>query len=276
MRLIRECVLPHWRIVSISVGAMLVSAATAGAMPFLLQRVGDDVFVAKNATLSSCCRLLIVAAVVVRAARTGSRRLPKARSAPRSSRTSAIRMFDTIAAADLAWIQGIHSGRFVSAFVSDSATVDRAATRVLIGLFKNGAELVFLIGAMFYMDWRLSLVVLIGAPLAILNLGRQRKRIGTAAGRALREAGDLNSMLTQTLQSMRVVKAYGQEANEARAPAPDRAQHAQILHEGHPHARGRRPVLGDARSASASPRACSTAAGRASTATSRSASSWAS
>jgi subfamily B ATP-binding cassette protein MsbA len=75
---------------------------------------------------------------------------------------------------------------------------------------------VFLLGAMFYMDWRLSLFVLIAAPLAVVNLGKQRSKIRLAAGRGMKEASELNSMLTQTLQSMRVVKAYGQEANEAR------------------------------------------------------------
>jgi subfamily B ATP-binding cassette protein MsbA len=126
------------------------------------------------------------------------------------------RMFDTIAAADLAWIQGHHSGRFVSTFINDAAIIDRSATRVMVGLFRNGMSAVFLLGAMFYMDWRLSLFVLVAAPLAVLSLGRQRTRIRRASGRGLKEHNELNSMLTQTLQSMRVVKAYGQEAHETR------------------------------------------------------------
>ena len=65
-------------------------------------------------------------------------------------------MFDTIAAADLAWLQRTHSGRFVSAFVNDALIVDRAATKVLTALFKNVLSVVFLLGAMFYMDWRLT------------------------------------------------------------------------------------------------------------------------
>jgi subfamily B ATP-binding cassette protein MsbA len=56
---------------------------------------------------------------------------------------------------------------------------------------------------------------LIGAPLAISNLGRQKQRIRASSGRSIQESGNLNSLLTQTLQSMRVVKAYGQEIREA-------------------------------------------------------------
>ncbi len=216
VRLLRECLLPRWPIVTISIGAMIVSAATAGVVPFILQRVGDDVFVAKNATLVFVLPALLVAAVLVRAVTDWATTVAEASLGTKIVAELRYRMFDTIAAADLAWIQGNHSGRFVSTFINDAAVIDRAATRVMIGLFRNAMSAVFLLGAMFYMDWRLSLFVLIGAPLAVLNLGKQRKRIRRASGRTLRESGELSSMLTQTLQSMRVVKAYGQEANEAR------------------------------------------------------------
>jgi subfamily B ATP-binding cassette protein MsbA len=215
-RLIRECIAPHWALVAISVGAMIVAAATAGAVPFVLQKVGDDVFVAKNATYVVLLPALLVVAVLIRAISDWVSTVAEASLGTKIVAELRFRMFDTIAAADLAWIQGNHSGRFVSTFLGDTGTIDRAATRVMVGLFRNGMSALFLLGAMFYMDWRLSLFVLFAAPLAILNLGKQRGRIRRASGRGIREASELNSMLTQTLQSMRVVKAYGQEANETK------------------------------------------------------------
>ena len=214
-RLFRECLLPHWRIVSIAIGSMVVSAATAGVVPFVLQRVGDDVFVKKDPSYVFLLPALLVLAVVVRAVSDWISTVAESSVGTKIVAELRYRMFDTIAAADLAWIQGNHSGRFVSTFVSDAAIVDRSATRVMVGLFRNGMSAVFLLGAMFYMDWRLSLFVLVGAPIAVFNLGKQRRRVRSASGRGLKESGELNSMLTQTLQSMRVVKAYGQEANEA-------------------------------------------------------------
>lgn len=215
-RLARECVAPHWVNLAISVGTMVIGAATAGVVPFVLQRVGDDVFVAKNAAYVFVLPALLVAAVVVRAVTDWVSTVAEASLGTKIVAELRYRMFDTVAAADLAWVQGNHSGRFVSTFVTDAQVVDRSATRVMVSLFRNGLSAVFLMGAMFYMDWRLSLFVLIGAPLAVLNLGKQRKRIRRASGRGLKEASELSSMLTQTLQSMRVVKAYGQEAHETR------------------------------------------------------------
>jgi subfamily B ATP-binding cassette protein MsbA len=216
IRLLRECVLPHWPIVAISIATMLVSAATAGVVPFVLKRVGDDLFVAKDATLVFVLPAVLVAAVLIRAVTDWISTVAEASLGTKIRRRLRFRLFDTIAAADLAWIQGSHSGRFVATFINDTTTIDRAATKVMVGFFRNGAGAILLLAAMFYMDWRLSLFVLIGAPLAILNLGKQRTKLRRYSGRGLKQYGELNSMLTQTLQSMRVVKAYGQEANEAR------------------------------------------------------------
>ncbi len=213
-RLVVECFWPHRRVLAFTAICMVFTAATAAAVPFLLQRIGDDVFVAKDETL---VYVLPILAVVLISVRAGASWLTSVAEGSLSTKIVAdlrVRMFDTIAAADLAWIQGFHSGRFVSAFVHDVPTIDRAGTSAMLRMVKSALTVTGLLGAMFYMDWRLSLLVLIGAPVAIINLGKQKRRIRRAAGQTLQEAGHLNSMLTQTLVGMRVVKAYGQEANE--------------------------------------------------------------
>ena len=219
----------------------------SGATPFLLQRVGDDVFVKKSEALLYVLPLLMVAAVVVRSIAEWIATVAESSVGTRIVAEIRIRMFDTIASADLAWIQGVHSGRFVSTVVSDSGAVDRAANRVLVGIFKNGASIVFLMGAMFYMDWRLSLIVLIGAPPRDLQSRtaaeedtQGRRPHAAPAGRSEQRA-DPDPASHARGQGLRPGGKRGG------APAPGRVQPAQILHEGHPHAGGRRPVLGDSR-----------------------------
>src|SRR5436190_20914838 len=140
---------------------MVIGAATAGLVPFVLQRVGADVFVAQHAAYVFVLPALLVAAVVVRAVTDWVSTVAEASLGTKIVAELRYRMFDTVAAADLAWVLGNHSGRFVSTFVTDAQVVDRSATRVMVGLFRNGLSAVFLMGAMFYMDWRLSLFVLV-------------------------------------------------------------------------------------------------------------------
>ena len=215
-RLIREAVAPNWKTVLVMVCAIAVLATTGGALPFLLQRVADDVFVGKDAGLLLVLPAAILVIMVVRAGADWVSSVTEASLGTKIVADLRLRMFDTIAAADLAWLQRTHSGRFVSAFVNDTTIVDRAGARVLITIVKHGLTVLVLVGAMFYMDPILSIIVLLGAPVIVVHLGKQRRRIRSSVKRSLQEAGDLGSMLTQTLQSIRVVKAYGQEGTEAK------------------------------------------------------------
>ena len=214
-RLVREAMLPNWKTVLVMIAAILAVAATGGALPFLLQRVADDVFVGKDPSLLVILPAAILVIMALRAAADWGATVGEASLGTKIVADLRLRMFDTIAAADLAWLQRTHSGRFVSAFVTDTAIVDRAGARVLITIVKQGLSVLILVGAMVYMDPTLSAIVLLGVPVVAVHLGRQRRRIRRSVKRSLQESGDLGSMLTQTIQSIRVVKAYGQEASEA-------------------------------------------------------------
>ncbi|HYI27815.1 MAG TPA: ABC transporter transmembrane domain-containing protein, partial [Bradyrhizobium sp.] len=193
---------------------MVIMAASSGALPFLIQKVADEIFVARNERLLFILPAAILVLMCVRAIADWVATVADAWIGTHVVAELRLRMFGTLAHADLGWLQATHSGRFVSAFVTDAPIVDRAGTKTLTSLLKNGLSVLFLVGAMIYLDWRLSLLVMAGMPIVMLNLGRQRIRIRRSVKRSLEESGDLGSMLTQTLQSMRVVKAYRQEEHE--------------------------------------------------------------
>jgi ATP-binding cassette, subfamily B, bacterial MsbA len=215
-RIFGECIKPHWRLFALSAGSMTITSATSGVLPLLLQRIGDDVFVSKNERLLVFLPVLLLIVVTVRALCGWLSAVADASLGSKVVAELRFRMFDTIAAADLAWIQGHASGRFVSACLGDTSSVNTAGSRVITGIFQNGLTVIFLLCSMFYLDWRLTFVVLLGAPFALVNLSRQKKRIKLATGKQFQEAGVLSGRLTQILQSMRVVKAYGQEETETR------------------------------------------------------------
>ncbi len=214
-RLVREFIAPHWRVLAVGLSAMIFVAATTGALPYLMKLVADEILEGKNEALLYTLPLVILVVMTLRAIADWISRVADAWLGNRVIADLRIRMFDVLAYADLSWIQDTHSGRYVSAFVNDVPIVDRAGAKPLTALVKNGLSTVFLMGMMFYMDWKLSILTIVGMPIALIFLRRQKKRIKTASRKSLREAGDFGSLLTQTIQGIRVVKAYGQEDAEA-------------------------------------------------------------
>ena len=94
-----------------------------------------------------------------------------------------------------------------------------AAANVLGGIGKDAITVVFLVAVMFYQDWVLALVSFFVFPLAIhpiVGIGRRMRRV---AANTQAEIGQLTTLLSQTFQGARHVKAYGMEAYEERRAA---------------------------------------------------------
>lgn len=225
-RIWREHLRPNWRLLLLSAVAMLFSAATTAAIPTLLRVSVDDIFVGKD---SSLVLTLTVLVLIVTFFKSMSEYVSKVAIAFLGTRFAAnlrIRMFERIAHADLNWIESIHSGRFLSSFLNDINQITSTAGLIIVGLGQNLMKVVFLGGYLFYLDWRLALVIMTTMPLAVMSMKRQRKKMRKSARKTMQETGDLSALIVQTLRSLRIVRAYGQEAKEiARATSTiNRAQ----------------------------------------------------
>ena len=66
-RIWREHLRPRLGLLLIASAAMLLTAATTGAIPFLIQRTADDVFVGKKAEMVYLITAAIVVVTVVKA-----------------------------------------------------------------------------------------------------------------------------------------------------------------------------------------------------------------
>ena len=77
-------------------------------------------------------------------------------------------------------------------------------------------NVVVALGCAFWLNWRLTLIGLVGAPAIILLLRSLGKRIRHASGRALVRRGQMSSTMRESLQNIRVVKAHGAEGYERR------------------------------------------------------------
>jgi len=218
VRIWREHLRPRIGLLLLASFAMLLTAATTGAIPFLIQRTADDVFVAKNEQMVYWITAAIVIVTVVKAIAEYVADVTVAYLGHRFVADLRIQMFARLARADLNWIQTVHSGRLLSGFLNDATLIRQTASRSLVTLGENYLKVVILVATMFYMDPRFSILILIFMPFAWIVLSRQRRKMRRSTTKSLQETGDLSALITQTLRGMRIVRAYRQEnREEARA-----------------------------------------------------------
>ena len=214
MRIWREHLRPRFALLLLASLAMILTAATTGAIPFIIQKTADDVFVAKNQEMVYWVTAAIVIVTIIKAIAEYVADVTVAYLGHRFIADLRISMFSKLARADLSFIQTVHSGRLLAGFLNDANLIRQTASRSIVTLGENYLKVVILVFTMFYMDARFAFLILLFMPFAWFLLGRQRRKMRKSTTKSLQETGDLSALITQTLRGMRVVRAYRQEDRE--------------------------------------------------------------
>ena len=107
------------------------------------------------------------------------------------------------------------TGRLMSRLTNDVAQVQRAASETIGDLARESLSLVALLAWLFYLDARLALVCLTGAPLVIYPLIRLGQQVRRTTRRSQEALEHLSHLSAEAFTGHRVVKAFGAEAREA-------------------------------------------------------------
>jgi ATP-binding cassette, subfamily B, bacterial MsbA len=213
-RLLVGYVRPHVGAILLGVVAMGLAAAATAANAWLMQPVLDDVFVRRDATMLYLIPLAVIASAFVKGAGTYAQAMLMTRVGQRILTQVQTELFGHLMRADLAFFHDTPTGGLISRFTNDVGLMRSAITQSLTGIAKDMLTVVFLVALMFYQDWEMALIAFVAFPLAvfpILRIGRRLRKVST---NTQAEVGFLASLLEETFQGARHVKAYGMEAYE--------------------------------------------------------------
>jgi subfamily B ATP-binding cassette protein MsbA len=125
-----------------------------------------------------------------------------------------VKLFGAMIRADLARLRSQHSGGFISSVLFDANLVREAFTNGVVNYTQHSLTLIAVIGYMAWTDWRLTAIVLLGAPLISLVIRRFGKRTRKATTGAMKETENLSTALMENLDGVRLIKIENREAAE--------------------------------------------------------------
>ncbi|MGV8995351.1 MAG: ABC transporter ATP-binding protein [Parvibaculaceae bacterium] len=213
-RTTRDYLLPNWKLVLTSLIASTIVAASTGVLPLLIKYVFDDVLNNKNLSMLVLVASATVAASAFKGVASYGSNITKNLIGQRIISAIQGRMFARIVKADIAWVSGTHSGRFLTSFSVDATRVRDAVTISVIDFTQNLLTVVALMGSLYYLNWKLALVATSVVPVGIFYMRKLGKKTRKASRKSLEGAGDLSTLISEALGGIRVVKAYGQEERE--------------------------------------------------------------
>jgi subfamily B ATP-binding cassette protein MsbA len=106
------------------------------------------------------------------------------------------------------------SGQLMSRITNDVNQVQQAVSETIGDLMREGLSLVGLACYLFYIDPRLALVAVTGAPIVVYPLVRFGKRIRSTTRRSQEQLEHLSHVTAEAFTGHRIVKAFGAEAHE--------------------------------------------------------------
>ena len=213
-RLARDFMRPHVRRILFAFLLMGLAAASTAGRAWLMEPVLDRIFVAREGSLLLLIAGGALAFALVKGLADYGEAVLMTRVGQRVIADVQIALFARLMRADLAYFHAHPSGTLISRFTSDAVLLRGAAANVLVGIGKDAVTVVFLVGVMFYQDWLLALVSFFVFPLAIRPIVAIGRRIRRVTANAQAEIGEFTTLLSQTFQGARHVKAYGMEQYE--------------------------------------------------------------
>ncbi len=209
-------VVPHWRVFILAVVSMIVLAMTAPAVPALMQPMLDGAFVNKDPKTIALMPYLFVGLFFIRglASYVGNAALHWVGT--RVIMNLRQQMFDRLLDFPKRFFDDQRSGNIVSRFTFDVMQIKEAATNAVSTLVRDTLTVLGLLGWMFFIDWVLALICMLGAPLIAIVISIIRKRLRKMSSRVQKTMGDIHHVLNEALDAQKIVKLYGGKQSESK------------------------------------------------------------
>lgn len=207
-------VTPYWRVFALSLLAMIVFAATEPAVPALQKPLFDGALIEKDQGMLLLIPLLYVLLFAVRGAANYISGVALHSVSNKVVMDLREAMFAKLLAVPGRFYDRHTTGGLISKFTYDVTQLKEAATNALTVLVKDSLAILGLLALMFYLNWKLALISLIGGPFIVAVVAVVRRRLRKMSRKAQESMGDINQALREVIDGHRIVKLYGGEELE--------------------------------------------------------------
>ena len=199
------------KLLLIALSCNAIVALTTPALPELIRRVIDDIFVNADRSMLTILPLVALLIMLIRAIGTYGANVAINYIGQGIVGSLQKDLYKSILNSDLSYINSIHSARFISSFTADSSKLRETMSSVVVNLSRNILMVIGLVGYLFYVDATLATIFFIVIPPAAIGLKFLGKRLRKAIRMSLEEIGTLSALVSETIKGIRIIKAYGKE-----------------------------------------------------------------
>tara|TARA_A100001011_G_scaffold391331_1_gene476572 strand:+ start:919 stop:2661 length:1743 start_codon:yes stop_codon:yes gene_type:complete len=213
-RLYREYIKLHFKRILLCLILSILVAGTTSATAWLLDPAVRKIFIDKDQTLAWLIPIVIIITFAAKGLSLYFARLNILKVGQRIAGELQKKVARSILFSDIQTLDSRHSGKYISNILYDSGQVQHLVSVGVLNLMKDTFSVIFLVGVMFYQNWKLAVFAIFMIPLAgglAKNLG---KKVGKATAQAGEISGNLTSFLTDIFRGSKMIRIYQKESIE--------------------------------------------------------------
>ncbi len=210
---LRPYVFPRF---AVAVVCMVLYSSTNGVMPYLVRSIFDDVFLNHKESVLNVLPLVIIFVFLFRAVMSFSQSYLMEWIGQHVIADIRSQLNGHFQRLSLSFYNRTPTGTLLSRMTNDVELMRSALTDAVASIMKDTTSLAALLVVAFVMDWQLALIAFVAFPLTVLPILRLSRRLRKFTRKGQITLGNLATLLQETIQGNRVVKAFGMEDYEVR------------------------------------------------------------
>jgi len=211
---ILQYVKPYKSRLTIAMVCMVIVASMAGAQAYMIKPLLDEIFFKQDRTMLTLVPLVILGIFLVKGVFSYIYSYFLVKVGQSVIRDLRNELYNQIQSLPLSFFQKKPTGELISRILNDVGLIQGAVSNVIVGILKDTCQVIFLIGVIFYQDWRMALIAMVSLPLVvypIINFGRRHRRLSISNQQT---TAQVSNILYETITGNRIVKAFCMEKYE--------------------------------------------------------------
>ncbi|MBK5969868.1 MULTISPECIES: lipid A export permease/ATP-binding protein MsbA [Thiorhodovibrio] len=205
---------PYWRMFGLSIGGMLVFAATEPLFAAMIKPLLDGSFVERDPDTVRLMPLLLVGLFIVRGI-AGFINTYCLRWVGRRVVTDLRQeMFEHLLRAPTRYFDTHGSGQILAKLTYNVDNVARATTSAITTIVRDGFTAIALLAYMLYLDAKLAAIFLFIGPTTAFAIKYATKKFRRYSKRIQERVGSLTHVAQEAIDAHRVIKAFGGQQDE--------------------------------------------------------------
>ena len=211
LRLIKDYIFPHKFKIFLALIMMIISAAATGLHAWLVRPALDEVLIKGNKEMLFLIPIAIIFVTLCKGLATYTHSFQMSKVAHLVISKLQSEMFEKLMFFNIKFYNDSKSGNLISRLINDTYFLRMAIVKSVTGVIKDVLVIIFLLGNMFYQSWELTIFAFFAFPLALWPIRKIGNSIRKITRNIQKEIAIFSNSLSESIKSIRQVKAYNRE-----------------------------------------------------------------